>query len=57
VVPAREALLLGREEVVKSYKPASTHQKTGLANAKSIKLAHETKLFCRELAGHVEFYS
>ncbi|KAG5040851.1 hypothetical protein JHK85_013327 [Glycine max] len=57
VVPAREALLLGREEVVKSYKPASTHQKTGLAIAKSIKLAHETKLFCRELAGHVEFYS
>lgn len=57
VVPAREALLLGREEEVKSYKPASTHQKTGVAIAKSIKLAQETKLFCRELAGHVEFYS
>ncbi|XP_027342425.1 uncharacterized protein LOC113855130 [Abrus precatorius] len=57
VVPAREALLLGCEEQVKSYKPASTHKKTGLAIAKSIKLASETKLLCRELAGHVEFYS
>ncbi|KAK7319074.1 hypothetical protein RJT34_03787 [Clitoria ternatea] len=57
VVPAREALVLGCEEQVKSYKPASTHKKTGLAIAKSLKLASETKLICRELAGHVEFYS
>lgn len=57
VVPAREILLLGCEEQVKSYKPTSTHKKTGLAIAKSIKLASETKLLCRELAGHVEFYS
>ncbi|BAT74323.1 uncharacterized protein LOC124840150 [Vigna umbellata] len=57
VVPAREVLLLGREEEVKSYKPASTHKKTGLAIAKSIKLASETKLLCRELAGHIEFFS
>ncbi|XP_020229811.1 uncharacterized protein LOC109810688 [Cajanus cajan] len=57
VVPAREALILGCEEQVKSYKPTSTHNKTGLAIAKSIKLASETKLLCRELAGHVEFYN
>lgn len=56
VVPAREALLLGCEEEVKSYKPASTHKMTGVAIAKSIKLASETKLLCRELAGHVEFF-
>ncbi|ESW30717.1 hypothetical protein PHAVU_002G176700 [Phaseolus vulgaris] len=57
VIPAREVLLLGREEEVKSYKPASTHNKTGLAIAKSIKLASETKLLCREVAGHIEFFS
>lgn len=56
VVPAREALSLGREEEVKSYKPTSTHKQTGLAIAKSIKLASEAKLLCREIAGHVEFY-
>ncbi|KAK7399974.1 hypothetical protein VNO78_11172 [Psophocarpus tetragonolobus] len=57
VIPAREALVLGREEEVKSYKPTSTHKKTGLVIAKSIKLADETKLLCRELAGHIEFYN
>ncbi|XP_027191998.2 uncharacterized protein [Cicer arietinum] len=57
VVPAREALLLGCEEQVESYKPASTHKMTGLAIAKSIKLASESKLLCREIAGHVEFYT
>lgn len=56
VVPAKEALLLGSEEKAKSYKPTSTHKQTGLAIAKSIKLASEAKLFCREIAGHVEFY-
>ncbi|XP_022131521.1 uncharacterized protein LOC111004694 isoform X2 [Momordica charantia] len=56
VVPAREALSLGREEEVKSYKPTSTHKQTGLAIAKSIKLASEAKLMFREIAGHVEFY-
>lgn len=56
VIPAREALLLGCEEQVKSYKPASTHKMTGAAISRSIKLASESKLLCRELAGHVEFY-
>lgn len=57
VIPAREALLLGCEEQVESYKPASTHKLTGLAIAKSIKLASESKLLCREIAGHVEFFT
>uniref|UniRef100_A0A5B7AFY0 YqaJ viral recombinase domain-containing protein n=1 Tax=Davidia involucrata TaxID=16924 RepID=A0A5B7AFY0_DAVIN len=37
VVPAREALLLGREEEASSYKPASTHKQTGLVIVKSMK--------------------
>ncbi|XP_019424587.1 PREDICTED: uncharacterized protein LOC109333518 [Lupinus angustifolius] len=57
VIPAREALALGCDEQVKSYEPTSTHKRTGLAIAKSIKLASEAKLLCREIAGHVEFYS
>ncbi|KAF2292845.1 hypothetical protein GH714_029313 [Hevea brasiliensis] len=56
VIPAREALLLGREEEAKSYKPTSTHRHTGLIIVKSLKLANECKLLCREIAGHVEFY-
>lgn len=56
VVPAREALLLGREKEANSYEPASTHKQTGLVIFKSIKLAGEAKLLCREIAGHVEFY-
>ncbi|KAM6562457.1 hypothetical protein CsatB_022455 [Cannabis sativa] len=56
VVPAREVLLLGSEEEAESYKPSSTHTKTGLVIHKSIKLADESKLLCREIAGHVEFY-
>ncbi|KAE9454701.1 hypothetical protein C3L33_13395, partial [Rhododendron williamsianum] len=56
VVPAREALLLGIEEEVGSYKPESTHKQTGLAISVSIKLAKEAKLLCREIAGHIEFY-
>lgn len=56
VVPAKEALSVGREEDANSYKPTSTHRMTGLAIAKSIKLASEAKLLCREIAGHVEFF-
>lgn len=56
VIPAREALLIGREEEAKSYMPASTHKQTGLAIVKSLKLATESKLLCREIAGHVEFF-
>ncbi|KAL1353049.1 hypothetical protein HN51_016989 [Arachis hypogaea] len=57
VVPAKEALVLGSEEQAKSYKPATRHKQTGLAIAKSINLASQAKLLCREIAGHVEFYS
>ncbi|XP_068332581.1 uncharacterized protein [Pyrus communis] len=56
VVPAREALLLGKEEEAKKYIPTSTHKQTGLAIVKSLKLASESKLLCREIAGHVEFF-
>lgn len=56
VVPAKEALLLGKEEDAKVYKPTSTHSRTGLAISRSLKLASEAKLLCREIAGHVEFY-
>ncbi|KAI5679323.1 hypothetical protein M9H77_10273 [Catharanthus roseus] len=56
VVPAREALLLGRAEEANSYKPSSTHKQTGLVISRSLKLAGEVKLLCREIAGHVEFY-
>ncbi|VFQ83614.1 unnamed protein product [Cuscuta campestris] len=56
VVPAREALLLGREEEAKSYVPTSTHQKTGFVIARSLKLAKEARLWCRDIAGHTEFH-
>ncbi|WCJ38674.1 Restriction endonuclease type II-like superfamily protein [Euphorbia peplus] len=56
VIPAREALLLGREEDARMYKPTSTHRQTGFVIVKSLKLANESKLLCREIAGHVEFF-
>ncbi|KAJ7945506.1 Restriction endonuclease, type II-like superfamily protein [Quillaja saponaria] len=56
VVPAREALLLVEEDSAKSYKPTSVHKQTGLAIVKSMKLASEAKLLCREIAGQVEAY-
>ncbi|TQD77522.1 hypothetical protein C1H46_036952 [Malus baccata] len=39
VVPAREALLMGKEEDAKQYIPTSAHKQTGLAIVKSLKLA------------------
>ncbi|CAI0437768.1 unnamed protein product [Linum tenue] len=56
VIPAREALEAGKEREADSYMPASTHKQTGLAISKSIKLAAQCKLQCREIAGHVEFF-
>lgn len=56
VIPARGALSLGSKEAAMSYKPSSTHKQTGLAIVKSLKLASESKLLCREIAGHIEFY-
>ncbi|XP_010531387.1 PREDICTED: uncharacterized protein LOC104807694 isoform X2 [Tarenaya hassleriana] len=56
VVPAREALLLGEKEEAKSFMPTSTHRQTGLAIGKSIRLAAEAKLVCKEIAGQVEFF-
>ena len=58
VLPAREALLQGKEEeeAVSLYKPASTHKQTGLAISKSIRLAADSKLLCKEIASHIEFF-
>ncbi|KMT07548.1 hypothetical protein BVRB_6g151590 [Beta vulgaris subsp. vulgaris] len=55
VIPAREALLVGGEEAANYYKPAPKHRQTGLVISKSIKLAAEAKLLCKEIAGHIEF--
>ncbi|KAI3698529.1 hypothetical protein L2E82_42145 [Cichorium intybus] len=55
VIPAREALVLGSEEEAKKYEPGSTHKLTGLVIHKSLKLAAESKLLCREVGGNVEF--
>ncbi|CAI0426097.1 unnamed protein product [Linum tenue] len=56
VIPAREALEAGKEKEADSYMPASTHKQTGLAISKSMKLAAQCKLQCREIAGLVEFF-
>ncbi|KAK9060194.1 hypothetical protein SSX86_020898 [Deinandra increscens subsp. villosa] len=56
VVPAREALVMGNEEEAKKYEPTSTHKQTGLAIRRSIELANGSKLLCREIAGHIEFF-
>ncbi|XP_057529621.1 uncharacterized protein LOC130808174 [Amaranthus tricolor] len=55
VIPAREALTDGGEEAANYYKPAPKHRKTGEVVAKSIRLAAEAKLLCKEIAGHIEF--
>ncbi|KAK9707526.1 hypothetical protein RND81_07G203400 [Saponaria officinalis] len=57
VIPAREALLVGGEEAANFYKPATKHRLTGLVVSKSIKLAADAKLLCKEIAGHVEFFT
>lgn len=56
VLPAREAVLLGKEEEAKLYKPTPIHTQTGLVISRSLKLSSEVKLICREIAGHIEFY-
>ncbi|KAF9615758.1 hypothetical protein IFM89_026224 [Coptis chinensis] len=56
VLPARELMSLGREEDAKAYMPAPTHRQPGFIIVKSLKLATEAKLLCKEIAGHVEFY-
>ncbi|XP_077251703.1 restriction endonuclease, type II-like superfamily protein isoform X2 [Tasmannia lanceolata] len=57
VVPAREAVLMGREADAKVYEPKPRHPQTGLVIAKSIELAAESKLVCKDIGGHLEFYS
>ncbi|KAF6173593.1 hypothetical protein GIB67_022952 [Kingdonia uniflora] len=56
VVPAKELLKLEREEDVKAFVPSSVHRQTGYVIGQSIKLAAASKLLCREISGHVEYY-
>lgn len=55
VVPAREAVLMGRKDDANAYKPAARHNRTGLVISRSISLAAGAKMLCREIGGHVEF--
>lgn len=56
VVPAREALQMGREdEAINLYQPLSTHRQTGLVMFKSSRMASDAKVLCREVSGQVEF--
>ncbi|KAK4345898.1 hypothetical protein RND71_036074 [Anisodus tanguticus] len=57
VVPAREALLMGNEEGDIAYKPTSTHKKTGLVISRSLKLAGEAKMLCRDIADYDHNYT
>ncbi|XP_076892528.1 uncharacterized protein LOC143544279 [Bidens hawaiensis] len=56
VVPAKEALAMGNEVEAKKYEPTSTHQQTGLVIRKSMELANRSKLLCRDIAGHIEYF-
>ncbi|KAJ4751872.1 hypothetical protein LUZ62_086277 [Rhynchospora pubera] len=56
VVPAREAVLLGKVEAVKAFEPQPKHRLTNLVLFKSRKLSGEVKLVCKDIAGHVEFF-
>lgn len=56
VIPAREAISMGKEADAKAYEPTSRHPETGLVISRSIRLAAESKMVCRETGGHIEFY-
>lgn len=56
VVPARNALLTGTEVDAKAYEPQPRHELTGLIIGRSRTLAAGSKLWCRDIAGHVEFF-
>ncbi|WOL01335.1 hypothetical protein Cni_G10051 [Canna indica] len=56
VVPARQAMLMGREADAKAYEPMAKHQLTGLVIGRSRKLAAEARLICKDIGGHVEFF-
>ncbi|URE39708.1 YqaJ-like viral recombinase domain, partial [Musa troglodytarum] len=53
VVPAREALLMGREADARAYEPKRKHQLTGLVIGTSRKLAADARLLCRDIGGHI----
>lgn len=56
VVPAREEVLLGREEEARAYEPKPRHGLTNMVISRSRKLAAEARLVCRDIGGHVEFF-
>ncbi|XP_047316337.1 uncharacterized protein LOC124919997 isoform X2 [Impatiens glandulifera] len=57
VVPAREALMVGKgEEELSLFRPSSTHRLTGAVISRSIRMAKEAEVLCREVAGQIEFY-
>ncbi|XP_039133353.1 uncharacterized protein LOC120270418 isoform X1 [Dioscorea cayenensis subsp. rotundata] len=56
VVPAREAVLMGREDEAKVYEPKPKHGLTGFIIGRSRKLAAEARLLCRDIGGHLEFF-
>ena len=56
VIPAREELAAGKEEAARMLEPKPRHELTGLVVAESRKLAAASRLLCKEVAGHVEFF-
>ncbi|PKA50067.1 hypothetical protein AXF42_Ash021098 [Apostasia shenzhenica] len=56
VVPAMEALAVGKEEEAMAYEPKARHELTGRMIWRSRKLAAEARMLCRDIAGHLEFF-
>ncbi|XP_020253385.1 uncharacterized protein LOC109830523 isoform X2 [Asparagus officinalis] len=56
VMPAREAMLLGKEVEARAYEPKPKHGLTGFVIGRSRKLACEANMLCRDIGGHVEFF-
>lgn len=56
VVPARQALSMGREVDARLYEPTPKHQLTNLVVSESRKLAAEARLLCKDIGGRVEFF-
>jgi hypothetical protein len=56
VMPARELVLLGKEDEARSFEPQPKHRLTNLVLFRNRKLASEAKLLCMDVDGHVEFF-
>jgi hypothetical protein len=55
-MPARELVLLGKEDEARSFEPQPKHRLTNLVLFRNRKLASEAKLLCMDVGGHVEFF-